>query len=67
MICAECGVYMKVQTNGVAVVGSERIVMGDLYECPFCKIEIVSGLGKPFPTESIRIPADCVIYTKHSI
>lgn len=50
-ICVPCKVQMKVRKNGVdleLMAGSNpyQIWSGDLYECPRCSVQIVSGFGK---------------------
>ena len=53
-ICWPCGLQMRPEKNGVAVIemayfGPAAIWMSDLWKCPECGVEIVSGFGnRPF-------------------
>ena len=47
MICVKCGSILKCRKNGVAVRYGyyAGYFMGDLYYCPNCGYEIITGLG----------------------
>ena len=54
-VCAKCGKEMRCWKNSVGVVhymnnnqkdGIDVIVQGDLYKCPSCNSETVTGYGK---------------------
>lgn len=53
MVCVPCGVFFKVEKNGVSFVegfgdGQRRpykLWMGDRYECPRCGTQVIAGLG----------------------
>ena len=48
-LCANCQTEMKCIKNEVLVVGPLTLPRyGDLYECPGCKVRIVTGFGRPF-------------------
>lgn len=48
-ICVRCQQNLRCQRNDVKVRLSEnRIVAGDLYECPSCGFQIVTGLAEQF-------------------
>ncbi len=49
-LCWHCGLEMRPEKNGVAVIemasfGPAAIWAADLWKCPECGIEVVSGLG----------------------
>ena len=51
MICSACNVKLEAFKNDVyldetAQFGHYKLWVGDLYKCPGCGVEIVSGLGK---------------------
>lgn len=50
-ICAKCQVEFRVQTNGVVLVsmaiwGPHEIRRADLWKCPICGVEILSGFSR---------------------
>jgi hypothetical protein len=52
-ICVECQTEYRCKKNGVAVyIGSEMFYDADLYECPNCNRNIVTGFGsEPYRSE----------------
>lgn len=54
-VCPKCQIEMQVEKNEVPVIhftdnnrdkGIDFMVWGDLWKCPTCKNEIISGFGK---------------------
>lgn len=50
-ICYACGLEMECQHNGTPMIleatfGSYQIWHGDLWKCPQCGIQVVSGFGR---------------------
>jgi hypothetical protein len=50
-VCVNCEVMLVCAGNGIAV-GSEAnpiwVKNGDLYRCPRCGIEVITGLGEGY-------------------
>jgi len=49
-VCVKCGKSMRPKENGIRAVemadfGPYKIWMADLWKCPSCGIEIISGFG----------------------
>jgi len=47
MICGACGVYLECEENGVLYADEEHgnFAKCDLYQCPKCGNQVVSGFG----------------------
>lgn len=51
-VCVKCQLSMRVMLNGVKVRYSHDTAQnGDLYKCPKCKNEIITGFGQPYYNE----------------
>jgi hypothetical protein len=60
LVCVGCMVFLKIKRNGVAVEegmptkaadgsdtwGPYKLWMGDLYECPKCGTQLLTGFGR---------------------
>jgi DNA-directed RNA polymerase subunit RPC12/RpoP len=52
-ICTDCKKEMVCIKNGmIARWGQNHCYAGDLYQCPECNMEILTGLGKPFYSDN---------------
>jgi hypothetical protein len=46
--CVRCLIRMRCKKNEVAVVHEDDYIQsGDLYQCPQCHTEVISGFGQP--------------------
>ena len=50
-ICVDCSLEMRPKHNGVTLeemadFGSYRLVQADVWACPNCGFEVISGIGK---------------------
>lgn len=64
-ICVKCKREMFVQKNEVAVkdkadsLEETTVWLGDVFECPGCKFQMIAGFGYPFRNlEQIKLFAD---------
>lgn len=52
ILCASDYSELKMITMGVEVpYGSDELVQGDLWQCPTCGIQVLSGFGLPYPKD----------------
>ena len=59
-ICIKCNREFRVKRNGVLVhVGNQNYFSADLWECPQCDTEIISGYGNDF--FNVENPKDLVV------
>ena len=59
MFCVRCGRVLECVKNGVEVkVNHGAYAHADLYRCPSCGFEIVTGLGSYYPEPETNNPID---------
>lgn len=54
-VCGKCRVDMKIKKNGVTVgraADSKWVRQGDLWVCPKCQQEVLTGFGTPYNGET---------------
>ena len=46
--CVHCATRMRCKKNDVSLVKKDDYIQsGDLYECPWCRIQVICGFGAP--------------------
>lgn len=46
--CVHCATRMRCKKNDVSLVKKDdSLQFGDLYECPWCRIQVICGFGEP--------------------